>query len=69
MASGTDQSKELSVLDTDDGNVSPDFPEDIFLTAQLEYSIIQCLDNIQLHTSKYKCTTFSCHFILTNTFQ
>ena len=29
MASGTDQSNELSMLDTDDGNVSPYFPEDV----------------------------------------
>ena len=29
MASDTDQSKELSVLDADDGNVSPNFPENI----------------------------------------
>ena len=29
MASGTDQSNELSVLEADDGNVSPYFPEDI----------------------------------------
>ena len=38
MASGPDQSNELSVLDSDDGNISLDSPQDIEeLTVQLEY--------------------------------
>ena len=52
MASGHDQSDELSMLDSGDGSVSP---QDISkwaliengLTVQLEYLVIRCLDNVQ----------------------
>ena len=38
MASGIDQTNELSMLDGDDGRVSPDTLQDISkLTVQLEY--------------------------------
>ena len=50
MASCPDQSKNLSMLDGDDGNVSLDSSK--CLTVQLDYLIIWCLDNAQLHASK-----------------
>ena len=52
MWSGTDRSNKLSVLDSDDGSVSPDSTQDIW---GIDYkiksiSIVWCLHNTQLHT-------------------
>ena len=57
MASDPDQSNELSMLDGDDGNVSPDSPQDSFegMTVHLEYfnhsllgkCTLPCLTNIE----------------------
>ena len=47
-----DQSNEVDVLDDDDGSVSPDLPYFEGLTVQLEFLIVQYLDNTQLQTSK-----------------
>ena len=51
------KSKELSVLDCDDGNTSPDSPQDIWKDWPYNYSIliIRCLYNAQ---------PLSCHFII-----
>ena len=50
MASGPDQSNELSMLD----NNRSDYPQKYLevLTVQLEFLTIQCLGNAQLCTSK-----------------
>ena len=59
VASGSDQSNELRILDGDDGSVSPDSPEHIWkrLTIQLEYFV---------HTSKVLSCYKHFHIILYN---
>ena len=47
ILSGPDQTKELSVFDNDNGNLSPDSPQDFWgLTVQLQYFEHSSLYNV-----------------------
>ena len=53
MVSDPDQNNELSVLHGDDGSVYPNSPHiTLKLTLQLEYLVVRCWINAQLHTLK-----------------
>ena len=63
IVSGPNQSNELSMLDSDDGSVSPDSPQDI----ECKIKVFQnhwCLDNAQSYSDHSSNTTYTARKML-----